>query len=926
MITIFFFSVIVAFFAFLVQGLYTDTMKKTSSQTLLLLDSNAIIHRAYHALPPLTTKEGKVVNAVYGFSMTLLSVIEKFHPTHIIASFDLSDPTFRHKAFEGYKAKRVKAPDDLYEQIPLVKEVVQAFGIPIYEKSGFEADDVIGSLAKLASKKGFNVIIVTGDADALQLVDENIRVFTMRRGIKDTVLFDREGVVEKYGFAPETLPDFKGLAGDTSDAIPGVSGIGSKTATTLLQKYTTLENIYDHLDEITPSSRLKLERDKEQAFQSKMLGTIRLDALDEFKEQEAQFVFSDAVRENVKKQFILFHFFSLVQRLSPKKEGEIFSKKGKKKGVTPKKYEKIYTKQKCLDFLETLKEDVVLVLDWKGVSIRIGSLLGIVFYTQETEGSVYVVLNEETREGIQNFLQKSSVRKIFFSLKEAKHLFLSCGFQFEGVVAGDVSLEAYVLQEGGDISFKRLAFSELGQEWEEVSVQEALFEINDAGKLSPKEESLCRKAEMVFAIHKNLQERIQKESAHQEDTKTLKDVLETIEIPLAPILVDMERNGIQFDKEIFTNVSEVVNKEIEELEKRIYDFAGREFNINSTKQLREILFDHLQIQTKNIKKTKTGYSTASAELQKLKKTYPIAEAIEMYRERFKLKTTYIETLPKLVEEDGRIRTTFQQTITATGRLSSTDPNLQNIPIKSTLGRLLRKAFVAKEGTILVSADYSQIDLRCAAHVSEDAKMIEAFHKGKDIHTITASEVFGVAQEEVTKSMRRRAKVLNFGVLYGMGIFGFMNASGVSREEAQTFIDSYMHTFSGLAQYIEKIKKDTKETGYVETELGRRRYIPEIQSSNFQVVSSGERMAVNLPIQGLASDIMKLAMIACEKEFFSQKEHSKLVLQIHDELIFEIPETLEEMFSQKVKYIMENVYTLHVPLTVDISSGKNWGEL
>lgn len=902
-------------------------MKKSPSQTLLLLDSNAIIHRAYHALPPLTTKEGKVVNAVYGFSMTLLSVIEKFHPTHIVASFDLSDPTFRHKVFEGYKAKRIKAPDDLYEQIPLVKDVVRAFGIPIYEKSGFEADDIIGSLAKLASKKGFNVIIATGDADALQLVDENIRVFTMRRGIKDTVLFDREGVVEKYGFPPETLPDFKGLAGDTSDAIPGVSGIGSKTATTLLQKYETLENVYDHLDEIAPSPRLKLERDKEQAFQSKMLGTIRLDALDEFKEQEAQFTFSDAVRENVKKQFTAFHFFSLVQRLSPKKEGEMFLKKGKKKGVTQKKYKKIYTKQECSSFLEALKKEVVLVLDGKGISIRTGSLSGIVFYTQETENSVYVVLNEETREVIQNFLQKSSVRKVFFSLKEAKHLFLSCGFHFENVVAGDISLEAYVLQEGGgDISFKRLAFSELGQEWEEVGVQEALFEMTDVGKLSPREESLCHRAELVFAIHTRLQEKIQKESSHQGDKKTLKAVLETIELPLAPILVDIERNGIQFDKEIFTNVSGVVNKEIEELEKRIYDFAGREFNINSTKQLREILFDHLQIQTKNIKKTKTGYSTASAELQKLKKNYPIAEAIEMYRERFKLKTTYIETLPKLVEEDGRIRTTFHQTITATGRLSSTDPNLQNIPIKSRLGRLLRKAFVAKEGNILVSADYSQIDLRCAAHVSEDVKMIDAFHKGKDIHTITASEVFGVTQEKVTKSMRRRAKVLNFGVLYGMGIFGFMNASGVSREEAQTFIDSYTHTFSGLAQYIEKIKKDTKETGYVETELGRRRYIPEIQSSNFQVVSSGERMAVNLPIQGLASDIMKLAMIAYEKEFFSQKEHTKLILQIHDELIFEIPQDLEKTFTEKIKKIMENVYTLRVPLIVDISSGKNWGEL
>lgn len=900
-------------------------MKKTSSQTLLLLDSNAIIHRAYHALPPLTTKEGKVVNAVYGFSMTLLSVIEKFHPTHIVASFDLSGPTFRHKAFDGYKAKRVKAPDDLYAQIPLVKEIVQSFGIPVLEKAGFEADDIIGTLAKIASKKGFHVIIVTGDADALQLVDENIRVFTMRRGIKDTVLFDREKVREKYGFPPETLPDFKGLAGDASDNIPGVSGIGSKTATTLLQKYKTLESLYAHIDEISLSTRKKLESDKEQAFQSKMLGTIRIDALDTFEEEEARFVFSDSIRECVKKQFTLFHFFSLVQRLSPKKEGDLSRKEEKGKSAKKKKYEKIYTQKRCLDFLETLKKEVVLVLDWKGESLRTGSLTGLVIC--EEEGScVYIVVNEETKNGIQNLLANASVRKIFFSIKEAKHLFLSSGFQFENVLMGDVSLEAYVLQEGGDISFERLAFSELGEEWEKPSIQEALFEINEVTKLSPKEESLCCKGEMVQKIHTLLQEKIQKESTRQRENRTLTTVLGSIELPLAPLLVDMERNGIQFDKEVFANVSETVNKEIKQLEKRIYDFAGIEFNINSTKQLREILFDRLQIQTKDIKKTKTGYSTASAELQKLKKTYPIAEAIETYRERFKLKTTYIETLPKLVERDGRIRTTFHQTITATGRLSSSDPNLQNIPIKSATGRLLRKAFIAKEGNLLVSADYSQIDLRCAAHVSKDPKMMEAFHKGKDIHTITASEVFGVAQENVTKSMRRRAKVLNFGILYGMGIFGFMNASGTSRDEAQAFIDAYKNNFSGLAHYIERIKKETKEMGYVETEFGRRRYIPEIQSTNFQVVASGERMAVNLPIQGLASDIMKLAMIAFEKEFLKQKEEIKLILQIHDELIFEIPETLEKTFGEKIKEIMENTYTLKVPLVVDISSGKNWGEL
>ena len=885
--------------------------KNKSEKLLLLLDGNAIIHRAYHALPPLTTKTGKVVNAVYGFSMTLLSVIEKFHPTHVAASFDLAAPTFRHEEYKEYKAKRVKAPDELYEQIPVVKEVTKAFGIPIFEREGFEADDMIGSLAKLAAREDFRVVIVTGDMDTLQLVDDRISVFTMRRGIKDTVVYDVEGVRGKYGLAPEQLPDFKGLAGDASDNIPGVAGVGPKTASDLLGEYETLEGVFENLGDVKPALGEKIARDKMQAIASKRLGTIRTDAVGAFDEKACRFAFDDAVRENVRRAFADLEFYSLIGRLSEKggKAPRVSKRSGKKRSA----FVKVIDKKAREQFLETLAQASTcsFLAESSGVAVAFPSGAGY-----------FAPLEKENEKVLAELFGGASLEKVTFDLKQAMHVLDNREMEN----AKDILLEAYVLGAGESIALEKLALSELGEELEEVGgEQETLFGAVSREKLSAQEAALIRRAESVLRIHRSLVEKIAEISKSQPEGRTVRDVLERIELPLVPVLARMERNGVAFDTRVFAGVSEKIAGDLETISRKIYDLAGREFNINSTKQLREVLFDELKIATKDIKKTKTGYSTASSELQKLKGEYPIAALIEEYREFFKIKTTYADVLPKLVSEDGRLRTTFHQAVTATGRLSSSDPNLQNIPVRTDLGRLLRTAFIAPDGRVLVSADYSQIDLRCAAHLSGDEKMMAAFRDGEDVHTATASEVFGVSLSQVTKAMRRQAKVLNFGVLYGMGTFGFMNAAGIARDEAQAFIDAYYEKFSTLSRYLAEVKDRARRDGFVETQLGRRRYIPEINSANFQVAAAGERMAVNLPIQGLTADIMKLAMIAAD-ETLGGFDGAKMVLQIHDELIFEVPESIEGDFSKRIREAMESIYELRVPLVIDTASGRSWGEL
>jgi len=932
---------------------------------LILLDGNAIIHRAYHALPPLTTKTGETVGAVYGFAMTLLAVLEKFKPDYIAASFDLQGPTFRDEMYSEYKATRTKAPDDLYAQIPRVKELVTAFNIPIYEHAGFEADDCVGTIARQAEREGIEAIIVTGDNDALQLVSPLVKVFSIRKGIKDLVLYDRAAVIEKYGFPPESIPDYKGLAGDASDNIPGVAGIGQKTATDLLKAYGTLETIYEKLPEVKESVRKKLEADKERAFFSKDLGTIRTDVPVLFKSEKC--VSHDYEREKVALMFREFGFYSLLKRLpgaADSQQSTINNKQeatGRKRSAGNRKEKIAKIKEDVETFLKQVPNDQTAVWIYVGEASLFGGAgvarVEVAFQKDwiatparndsrsdsgrsktprnDKEKNVEMVMiewNEETKKPLAEFFEDEKRGKVFYDAKAAWHILKKEGIALRGI-SFDAMIAAYLLQAGTRVEFDHLVIAEFG------------------------EEGLERKAESLLGLSTKLSEKIAEISKEQHlavsplsEKWNIGRLFREVEMPLIPILGEMEENGVRLDVAAFRKLSDELGAGIQTIEKKMYDLAGREFNVNSPKQLAEILFTDLHIPTTGIKKTKTGISTASPELAKLKE-YPIVSLVEEERELFKLKTTYLDAFPALVDSRSRLHTTYQQAVAATGRLSSTEPNLQNIPARnasrSDAGgparnwyELIRGAFEAEKGNLLVGVDYSQIELRVMAHVSGDASLVSAFERGIDVHRATASAVYGVPPEAVTPDQRREAKVFNFGLMYGMSAYGLAQSLGVDQKKAADFIVMYFEKFPGVAKYMDDMKVSAKSLGYVETELGRRRIVSEIQSGNPQLVKAGERMAINMPIQGLAADIMKLAMLRAERLVSrynkevnppaSRQERkafrARMLLQVHDELIFEVEEGIARAFAAEVKREMEAAYTLRVPLIAETAVGKNWGEI
>jgi len=912
--------------------------EENKSKKLILIDGNAIIHRAYHALPPFTTKKGELVNAVYGFASTLLSVIAEFKPDYVVASFDLAGKTFRHEKFEQYKATRVKGDDELYAQIPRVKEVVTAFNIPIYEKAGFEADDVIGTIATQISAIGgsasggkaqerIKTIIVTGDMDTLQLVNDTTSVYTMRRGLSDSIMYDSEKVFARYGLNPDQIIDYKALRGDPSDNIPGVKGIGEKTAVTLLQKYSTLDGVYENIEEIKGAVKDKLVRDKAQAYLSKDLATIALDAPVALELEKA--VLKDFDRETIVKLFSELNFFSLIKRLpnSTNYESDTnlqITNGTESTGVKDFKYT-----------IATKENEAELILEFAGeqelslaTETSEGKLSGIAI-SWKTGRATFFPASNSLPAGLKTILENSAVKKIGWDLKTIYKQLAHSSIVLQGL-SFDSMLAAYVINPGEKLDFEKIIFSELGEE--------IVFEKKSKGQLSlvanPEDEQLamniiCQKADYALKLKLALEKRILEIADEQKKAALTDGTVQTIfaemEMPLVEILAAMELTGVELNTIIFKGISEKITSTLKNLEKSIYEMAGKDFNINSPSQLSEILFVTMNLPTADIKKTKKGLSTASAELTKLRSSHKIIEKIEEYRELFKLKTTYLDAIPKLVDQNSRIHTTFNQAVTATGRLSSTEPNLQNIPIKTELGQLLRTAFVAKEGYKLVSADYSQIDLRCVAHVSNDKKLIEAFHRGDDIHRITAAEINKVTISQVTEKMRSSAKALNFGIIYGMSSFGFSQSAGISREDAQKFINAYMENFSGVASYMKETREFARTNGYVETLLGRRRNLHEINSPNFQVAAGAERMAINMPIQGLAADIMKLAMIGTHRAFAADDD-IQMILQIHDEIILEVKNEKAEFAAKKLKEVMENVHPLRVPLVVDVKTGDNWGEI
>ncbi len=896
--------------------------KERKKDILLILDSNAIIHRAYHALPPLTTKKGELVNAVYGYLLTLLNVIEKFKPTYLVASFDLAGPTFRHKEYKEYKATRVKAPDELYEQIDKVKNVLKAFQIPIFEKQGFEADDVIGTIAKKITQKNKNieVIIVTGDLDALQLVDDNIKVYTMSRGISQAVLYNKEKVRERYSLEPDQLKDYKGLRGDASDNIPGVKGVGEKTAIKLLKEFGSLENVFAHLNEIKGSLKEKLEKDKAQALLSKQLGIIKTNL--KLKIELKKLLWKkDFDKNKIIKIFQELNFFSLLKRLNnflpdKNKNSLNLDTENNPSIVSDFKYKILKDENDFKKFTQELnlqKEVAIFQKDnYWAFSWKTG---------RATIFKDSLLKNEKnSEENFKKWLANSENKKISFDFKK---LYKKIKRENKIILKGiyfDLEIAYYLLHSGKKIEWERIVLEELG---EEILEEKGQLGFNFENNIKNKEEKIAQKVINYWKLKKILSKELNSIKSNQKNK--LEKLFYNLEIPLISVLAEMELKGIKTNPLVLKGINAKISQKIEKLKTQIYQLAGEKFNLNSPQQLRVILFEKLKLATDDIKKTKTGFSTAISELSKLKGKHKIIEKIETYRELFKLKTTYLDTLPELIEKDGRIHTTFKQTTTATGRLASENPNLQNIPIKTALGKMIRTAFVAEKNYKLVSLDYSQIELRVAAHLSGDKKLIQFFQEGKDIHQATAAEVHHISLSQVTQAMRRSAKALNFGIIYGMSTYGFAQSANISQEEAQKFIQEYMKKFPQVAQMIKEIKEEARKNGYVETETGRRRYVPEINSPNFQVRSSAERMAVNMPLQGLAADIMKIAMLQVDN-YLKNISSANIILQIHDELIIEIKENLIEKNIPKIKKIMENAYQLKVPLIVDVSQGDNWGEL
>ena len=886
---------------------------------LIIIDGNAIIHRAYHALPPMTTKDGRMVNAVYGFTSMLLKVWRDLKPEYIAVTFDMAGPTFRHEKYDKYKATRVKADQELYDQIPVVHDLVRAFNIPIYEKSGYEADDVIGTVVKKNKKnQDLEILIVTGDKDTLQLIDKNVKVFTLRKGMSDTVTYGAKEVKDVFGFTPEQMIDYKALRGDASDNIPGVPGIGEKTAVELLQKFGSVKELYKRLkkkgieERIKPGVLQKLKDGEKSAEMSYELATIDQDVPEvDFKLEECRA--KDFDRENVVKLFQELEFISLLKRVpgAPGTVGEKTKKESVKRGIIKKvSFEEIKDKQAFAAVKSCVQEksEYICRALTSGDDVFSAQLYG--FAVVAGERSFYI--SDGAVEAMKEILSDASLNLVAHDIKKLTKVLLYKKWTLGNRIF-DIMLASYLINPGSRAHDPAsIVFKYLGKELPGSSDQNSLFGPD------------ARRAVDELYLLALAKDNIQKEL---EQANNL-DLLLKIETPVALILAQMEMNGIAVDLDELNKLSKQITAEVKTETAAIYEMAGTEFNIGSPVQLREVLFEKMDIPVLGIKKGKTGLSTAAAELEKMRGLHPVIDRIERWRELTKLQNTYVDVLPKLVNpKTGRVHTTYNQAITATGRLSSSDPNLQNIPIRTELGAEIRKTFVSEKGNILISADYSQIELRIVASLAEDKKMIEIFQKGEDIHRATAAAINGVALEDVTKEMRRAAKEVNFGVLYGMGSYGLSWRADINQADAKRFIDKYFSEFSGVKQYLDKTIEFAKREGYCETLFGRRRYIPELGATNFQVRAAAERMAINHPVQGTAADLMKIAMIEIEKRLSGYAPADvRLLLQVHDELVFEVREDLIEEVSKKVKEAMENVVTLRVPVIAEVHTAKNWGDI
>ena len=839
---------------------------------LLILDGNSVINRAFFGVKPLTTREGLYTHAIFGFLNILEKMEKEEQPEAVCVAFDLHGPTFRHEKYELYKANRHGMPEELAQQMPLMKEVLAAMNIPIYECQGWEADDVIGTVGKMCGAEDWECVIVTGDRDSLQLIDDhvNVKLVISKPGQTAATLYDREKFKEEYGFEPSRMVDLKALMGDSSDNIPGVPGVGPKTATELLMKFGTLDGVYENIDDptIRPKLREKLETGKASAYLSYDLATIRTNAPIVFNPRDA--IVQPYNKPELFRLFTKLEFVRLIDRYGLR--GADFSLPVSVPDFKPLE-RKTEMDPLCKECCIYFAPDSTVGIAWaEGVCVL--TPMELMMGASFVEGDVSAFTHDSKR--VMHALANSGLQEREFSF--------------------DTALAAYLLNPSqSEYPVSKLATTFLG-----ISVDDG-----DA--------AAC--AEAIWHLRPVLTEELKKQG--------MLDLYNSVELPLCPVLYRMERAGISIDARQLELFGQMLAERIAACEELIFGYSVTPFNIQSPKQLGELLFEKLGLPP--VKKTKSGYSTNADVLEKLRNEHPIIPAIMDYRMLTKLKSTYADGLMKQIGADSRIHTTFQNLVTATGRLSSTEPNLQNIPVRTDMGAEIRKMFIPQPGNVLVDADYSQIELRVLAHIANDKAMREAFAGNMDIHTVTASQVFGVPADQVTPLQRRHAKAVNFGIVYGISEFSLAEDIGVSRYEAKAYIDSYLANYSGVKKYMRNVVEDARTIGYTQTIYGRRRYIPELKSSNFNVRQGAERIALNTPIQGTAADLIKMAMIRVDSALRKLYPQARLLLQVHDELIVECPEEIAISVAQLVSEEMQNVASLTVPLLAEAKIGKSWYE-
>lgn len=875
-------------------------------KTLVIIDGNSIINRAFYALPEMSNKEGLKTNAIYGFTNMLLKIIDTYNPTHISVAFDRKAPTFRHIEFKEYKAGRKKMPDELREQFEPLKDLLDKFKIHRLEIDGYEADDIIGTISKIAEDDGFKVYIVTGDKDAIQLASNKTTTLITKKGIGEVEEYDYNSVIEKYEMTPTQFIDLKGLMGDKSDNIPGVPGIGEKTGIKLIKEFSSIEGIFDNIDSIKGSTKKKLEENKELAIMSKKLATIIRDVPIEFNLEELEYGKYNA--EDILDVFKYLGFTSLIPRIG---------KLDKSKQIDNEVNLEVSKLENIDEFINKVKENKELII--KTVT-REGNILDkkIMYIFLSLDGKKIYYIEENNIHKLESILASNEIKKLGYNLKDDYIALRPYGIKLENVYF-DITIAEYLIDSMSSTSYECSAIA-MKYLTKKVKTKEELlgkgvkakkYQDLDFEELSSHISKIIDTVKNVIPImEENLKE------------SNMDGLLYHIEMPLVEVLADMEYEGIKVDKEKLNELGLQFKEIIKKLESEIYEISGEKFNINSPKQLGVILFEKLGLPI--IKKTKTGYSTNAEVLDKLKDQSPIINKIIEYRQIVKLNSTYVEGLLSIINPiDGRIHSSFNQTITTTGRISSTEPNLQNIPVKLEMGRNIRKVFISDRGCKLIDADYSQVELRVLAHMSQDETMIDAFKHNEDIHTKTASQVFNVSMNEVTSKQRSDAKAVNFGIVYGKSDFGLSEDLNIPVKQAKEYIENYFNKYNKIKEFMDNIIENASNNGYVTTILNRRRYIPEIKSSNFMLRNAGKRAAMNAPIQGSAADIIKIAMINVYKKLEENNLKSKLILQVHDELIVETIDSEIDIVKKIVKDEMENAVSLDVNLDVDLNIGDSW---